>query len=89
MFLQILSSIAGACNQVYDWFCSIIIDGFGDVAITFVLGMVFLGVVFRFLLAPAMSHAGNLTRSLSRLTSVSSDSVSSKEKPHPDFSEKG
>lgn len=89
MFVEIMSSLATGVTAVYDWFCDIL-TSFGSQCVTFVFGMIFLGVIYRFLLAPAMSHAGNFTGSMSGLTSgFGSDSVRSKEKPHPNFSERG
>ena len=89
MFSQIMSALASASTAAADWFVDFLQDGIGTVGIWFVLGMVFLSIIYRFILSPAFTHAGNITGSLSGLTSGASDLVKSKEKPHPDFSEKG
>lgn len=89
MLSQIISSLAEAATAAADWFVDFLTDGLGIVGLSFVLGMVFLSLIYRFIIAPAFIHAGNVSGSLSSLVSGSSDSVRSKEKPHPDFSEKG
>lgn len=90
MLQDIINSISEACVSVADWFWDFLSDGFGTVGLAFVFGIIFFGLIYRFLISPALSQAGGVGNSLSSLTSGSgSDSVGSRERPHPNFSNYG
>lgn len=87
MLQEIINSLSEACVSVANWFWDFINDGFGTVGLAFVFGMIFLGLIYRFLISPALSQAGGVGNSLSTFVS-GSDSVGSRERPHPHFSER-
>lgn len=86
MFLQIINSLGIAVHAVYDWFWDFLHDGYGNIALTVVIGMVIFSIVYRFFLLPVMGgRVGGLGATMS---GIASDTVRRTEHPHPDFSEK-
>lgn len=85
MFLQIVASLSNAVHAVYGWFWDFLHDGYGNIALTIVFGMVIFCIVFRFLLMPLFGRQLNLS-GVYGFGNWGSDSAKVEEKPHPDFS---
>lgn len=89
MFFQIVNALGQACQAVYGWFWNFLHDGYGNIAITVVIGMVIFSIVYRFFILPVMGmHIPSILGPVSTFGSLGSgsDSVNRDIKPHPSFS---
>ena len=87
MFVQVISMLGGAVHAVYDWFWDFLHDGYGNIAITIVLGMVIFCIIFRYLLLPLIGGSFNVYGIRGGALAMHSDYVSkNREKSHPNFS---
>lgn len=89
MFLQVIAALSQAVQAAYNWFWDFIHDGYGNIALTIVFGMVIFSILFRFILMPLFGHSFNAYGLRFGSMSMASDMVKGKDRPHPNFSEKG
>ena len=91
MFFQIVNTLGDACQAVYGWFWDFIHDGYGNIALTVVIGMVIFSIVYRFFILPVMGMSiPSIMRPTYSLGNIGSgsDGVDRSVKAHPDFSQR-